>query len=206
MTYHIVLTGGVASGKSAASHYFEELGVTVIDADVIAREVVAIGSEGLKAVTEYFGKEVLNNDGSLNRKALRSIVFDNKKEREWLNQLLHPMIRSQMKSLRDESEESKELYTISVIPLYAETIYGTNEAKQYRRVLVVDTTESVQRERLMQRDSSSSEQADALIRAQASRQERLLIADDVISNNSDLQSLKQQVINLDKQYRDLARG
>jgi len=116
------------------------------------------------------------------------------------------MIRSQMKSLRDESEESKELYTISVIPLYAETIHGTNEAKQYRRVLVVDTTESVQRERLMQRDNSSSEQAEALIRTQASRQERLLIADDVISNNSDLQSLKQQVINLDKQYRDLARG
>jgi len=206
MTYHVVLTGGVASGKSAASRYFQELGVTVIDADIIAREVVAIGSEGLKAITEYFGAAVLHNDGSLDRKALRNIVFDNKQHREWLNQLLHPMIRHKMKSLRDEAKDNKELYTVSVIPLYAETIHGTNEALQYQRVLVVDTSEVVQQERLMQRDGSSVEQAEALIKAQASRQERLLIADDVISNHSDLQSLKQQVINLDKQYRDLARG
>ena len=116
------------------------------------------------------------------------------------------MIRQQMKRQRRESEKRDEPYSISVIPLYVETIDGTDEAKQYQRVLVVDTSEAVQLERLMQRDSSSLTQAKALMKSQASRQERLSIADDVISNNSDLQSLKQQVINLDKQYRDLARG
>jgi dephospho-CoA kinase len=206
MTLHVVLTGGVASGKSVVSQYFEELGVTVIDADIIAREVVAVGSEGLKKIQQFFGPSVIDNDGSLDRRALRQIVFNDDEKREWLNQLLHPMIRQRMSELRQAAESCDESYTISAIPLYFETIHGTDEAQNYHRVLVVDTTEKVQLERLMERDDTSLEQAQSLMASQASREQRLSIADDIISNNSDLQSLKQQVIKLDKHYHDLARS
>ncbi|RDX36275.1 dephospho-CoA kinase [Kangiella sp. HD9-110m-PIT-SAG07] len=206
MTYHIVLTGGVASGKSAVSQLFDELGVTVIDADLVARDVVALDSAGLQQITDYFGGSVLNKDGTLNRQTLREIIFNSNEKREWLNQLLHPMIRQEMERLRQKAEECDELYTINVIPLYLETIHGTSEAMNYQRVLVVDVSESVQLERLLQRDSGSLKQAKALMKTQANRKERLSIADDIIDNGSDLQSLKQRVINLDKHYRELARG
>ncbi|GAA4363311.1 dephospho-CoA kinase [Kangiella marina] len=206
MTYHIVLTGGVASGKSAVSQYFEQLGVTVIDADIVARDVVTVGSEGLSRITEKFGVAVLHTDGTLNRQALRDIVFSNDEHRNWLNQLLHPMIRDRMSTLRQDAEQRSEDYTLNVIPLYLETIHGTSEAKHYQRVLLVDVDGPTQLHRLMQRDESSEEQAKAIINSQASRDKRVAVADDIITNSSDLQSLKQQVINLDKQYRELARS
>ncbi|WP_223669480.1 dephospho-CoA kinase [Kangiella shandongensis] len=206
MTLHIALTGGVASGKSAVSRYFEELGVPVLDADQVARDVVAIGSQGLLAITEKFGEEVLQADGTLDRRALRNIVFTDDDKLKWLNQLLHPLIRQQMTAWRAEAAKNQALYTISAIPLYYETIYNTPEAEQYDRVVVIDASEDIQLERLMQRDDSSVEQAKALISSQAGREERLAIADDVITNDADLQSLKQQVIKLDNEYRDLARS
>ena len=205
MTMHIALTGGVASGKSAVSTYFEELGITIIDADLVSRDVVAKGSLGLEAIIQRFGSKILDADGSLNRASLRAIVFNDTDHLNWLNELLHPMIRQKMKLLREEAEELNQLYTISAIPLYYETIHATEEAKNYGRVLVVDTPESFQLERLMSRDDSSEAEATALISSQATRQQRLSIADDVVVNDSDLQSLKQQVINLDTYYRDLAR-
>ena len=206
MTLHVVLTGGIASGKSAVSHCFEEMGITIVDADLIAREVVAVGSVGLSEIVEHFGASVLLDDGSLDRRKLRNIVFDDDEKRQWLNQLLHPMIRCRMSELRQLAENRGEDYTISVIPLYFETIHGTQEAEHYHRVLVVDVDEQVQLQRLMQRDNSTLEQANSLLSSQASRQQRLSIADDVINNNSDLQSLKQQVIKLDNHYHALARG
>lgn len=206
MTLHVVLTGGIASGKSAVSHCFEEMGITIVDADLIAREVVAVGSVGLSEIVEHFGASVLLDDGSLDRRKLRNIVFDDDEKRQWLNQLLHPMIRCRMSELRQLAENRGEDYTISVIPLYFETIHGTQEAEHYHRVLVVDVDEQVQLQRLMQRDNSTLEQANSLLSSQASRQQRLSVADDVINNNSDLQSLKQQVIKLDNHYHALARG
>lgn len=206
MTLHFVLTGGVASGKSAVSRFFAELGVRVIDADIVAREVVELGSKGLQAITQYFGEDVLLDDGSLDRKALRDIVFSDDSKRHWLNQLLHPMIRDKMLQARSAAESLEEPYTVSVIPLYFETIHGTDEAQNYQRVLVVDVDEGKQLSRLMRRDDTDIHRAKALMASQASRSERLSIADDVIANNSDLQSLKQQVINLDKHYRELARS
>lgn len=206
MTLHVVLTGGIASGKSAVSHCFEEMGITIVDADLIAREVVAVGSVGLSEIVEHFGASVLLDDGSLDRRKLRNIVFDDDEKRQWLNQLLHPMIRCRMSELRQLAESRGEDYTISVIPLYFETIHGTQEAEHYQRVLVVDVDEQVQLQRLMQRDNSTLEQANSLLSSQASRQQRLSVADDVINNNSDLQSLKQQVIKLDNHYHALARG
>ena len=202
---HIVLTGGVASGKSTVSTYFEELGITIIDADLISREVVTKGSSGLEAITQRFGYKILGADGSLNRALLRAIVFNDTEHRNWLNELLHPMIRQKMELLRKEAEELNHVYTISAIPLYYETIHATEEAKSYGRVLVVDTPEALQLKRLISRDDSSEAEARALISSQATRQQRLSIADDVVVNDSDLQSLKQQVINLDTYYRDLAR-
>lgn len=206
MTLHIVLTGGIASGKSAVSHLFEELDVTIIDADIISRQVVAAGSLGLKRIAEYFGSDILASDGNLDRQALREVVFKDDTKREWLNKLLHPMIRNRMAELRASAEKCDELYTLSVIPLYFETIHGTDEAKNYHRVLVVDTSEEAQLERLMLRDGSDIELARSLMSSQATRQQRLSIADDIIKNESDLHSLKQQVIKLDSYYRDLARN
>ncbi|GAA0200065.1 dephospho-CoA kinase [Kangiella japonica] len=206
MTLHIVLTGGIASGKTAVSRFFEELGVKVIDADIIAREVVEPGSSGLKQISEHFGDTVLLDNGALNRQALRKIVFNDDAKREWLNGLLHPMIRNRMTELRTEAEKCDELYTVSVIPLYFETIHGTAEAQNYHRVLVVDSSEETQLERLMKRDGDNLQLAQSLMSSQAKRQKRLSIADDIINNNSDLHSLKQQVISLDSHYRDLARN
>lgn len=206
MTLHIVLTGGVASGKTAVSQQFEELGVTVIDADVIAREVVKSGSTGLKQITEHFGESILLDNGSLNRQALREIVFNDDAKRKWLNGVLHPMIRNRMAELRNDAEKCDQLYSVSVIPLYFETIHGTTEAQNYHRVLVVDSSEETQLERLMKRDGGSSQLAESLMSSQARRQQRLSIADDIINNESDLHSLKQQVISLDSHYRDLARN
>lgn len=205
MTMHIALTGGVASGKSAVSTYFAELHVPIIDADLVARVVVTKGSLGLEAITHRFGSKVLDADGSLDRAALRAIILNDAKQRDWLNHLLHPLIRQKMDLLRKEAEALNQLYTISAIPLYYETIHATQEAEHYHRVLVVDTPETLQLKRLMSRDGSSQQEAEALVASQATREQRLSIADDIVVNDSDLQSLKQQVINLDTYYRDLAR-
>lgn len=199
MTYKVALTGGIASGKTAVSDMFAELGVTVIDADVIAREVVAKGSEALKAIVEHFGEQVLTESGALDRHKLRTKVFSNEQERLWLNNLLHPLIRVEMKRRQDVADSA---YSISVIPL----LFESGQYKDYDRVLVVDCPEAVQLERLMARDLSTREQAQAILDKQANRKQRLFIADDVILNDSDLHSLKQSVIKLDNQYRQLARN
>lgn len=199
MTYKVALTGGIASGKTAVSDMFAELGVAVIDADVIAREVVAKGSEALKAIVEHFGEQILTDSGALDRQKLRTKVFSNEQERLWLNNLLHPLIRAEMKRRQGVADS---VYSISVIPL----LFESGQRRDYDRVLVVDCSEAVQLERLMMRDQSTKEQAQAILDKQASRQQRLSIADDVIVNDSDLHSLKQSVITLDNQYRQLARN
>lgn len=199
MTFKVALTGGIASGKTAVSDMFAELGVAVIDADVIAREVVDKGSEALHAIVEHFGEQILTDSGALDRQKLRTKVFSNEQERLWLNNLLHPLIRAEMKRRQDVADS---VYSISVIPL----LFESGQYKDYDRVLVVDCPEAVQLERLMMRDQSTKEQAQAILDKQASRQQRLSIADDVIVNDSDLHSLKQSVITLDNQYRQLARN
>ncbi len=199
MTYKVALTGGIASGKTAVSDMFAELGVTVIDADVIAREVVAKGSKALQVITEHFGKEVLTETGELDRQKLRSKVFSDDQQRLWLNNLLHPLIREEMKQ---RQELAQSAYSISVIPL----LYESGQYRNYDRVLTVDCPAEIQLKRLMERDQSTLNQAQAILDKQATREQRLSIADDVIMNNSDLHSLKQSVIKLDNQYRQLARN
>ena len=199
MALHVALTGGIASGKTAVSDYFAQLGVDVIDADLVAREVVEPGSQGLLAIHNYFGSEVINTDGSLNRALLRSIVFEDEIERQWLNELLHPLIRNRMQQLRQSIQSA---YSLSVIPL----LYESNQHQDFDRVLVVDCPKEQQIKRLMARDNSDLEQAEAILASQASREQRLSIADDIIYNSTDLHSMQSQVINLHSKYLAMAHN
>ncbi|WP_251357994.1 dephospho-CoA kinase [Kangiella sp. TOML190] len=201
MSFAVALTGGIASGKTAVSDAFARLGVTVIDADLVARQVVSKGSYGLAQIKDYFGSQVINKDGSLNRKLLRSIVFEDETERQWLNQLLHPLIRQEMVQQRQQAQSA---YSISVIPLLFETAFETDQAKTFDRILVIDCPAEVQLQRLMARDQTNQTQAKAILASQASREQRLSIADDVIDNSKDLQYLEHQVIKLHKHYVMLA--
>jgi dephospho-CoA kinase len=193
----IGLTGGIASGKSAAASVFRSLGVPVIDTDEIAREVVEPNTPGLAAVVATFGPSVLGADGRLDRRRMRAIVFHNAAERRRLEDILHPRIRVQMNEL---SAASGGPYQILVIPLLVEA--GLKPSVD--RVLVVDCPSAVQIERLMRRDGSSEEEVRSMLAAQASRNERLAQADDVIANDSDVAALAIKVRELDARYRKLA--
>ncbi len=198
MAYKVALTGGIASGKTFVSDQFATLGVTIIDADIVSREVVAPNSQGLDAIKNYFGSEVINSNGTLDRNLLRSIVFEDEQERQWLNNLLHPLIREKMRKLNSHCNTA---YSVNVIPL----LFESNQSSEYDRVLIVDCDPKLQLKRLLQRDQSSLEQAQAIIDSQATREQRLSIADDIIDNSQDLQYMQHQVIKLHKQYLSLAK-
>ncbi|MFB9114908.1 dephospho-CoA kinase [Xanthomonas arboricola pv. corylina] len=190
------LTGGIASGKSALAAEFEKLGVPVIDADIVARQVVAPGHI-LDAITEQFGREILLPDGTLDRQALRKIVFADPAQRKALEAITHPAIRAE---LQRAAQEAVGPYTIVAIPLLTEA-GGRATYAWLDRILVVDVPVSLQHARLMQRDGSTSVLADQMIAAQASREQRLAIADDVVSNEGDTDRLAQQARSLDASYR-----
>lgn len=190
----IGLTGGIGSGKSTVTHYFQELGIEVIDADIIAREVVAIDSPALKAIAEHFGDDYIQADGQLNRGLLRSKIFANELDKLWLNKLLHPLIRSRLIS---KIAAAKSSYCILVAPLLIEN----NLLHLVNRVLVIDVSEETQLERTMHRDSSSLKEVKAILASQTSRSERLAVADDIINNDkASLSEIKAMVLSLDKKY------
>jgi dephospho-CoA kinase len=192
-TYRVGLTGGIASGKSTVANLFAALGVPVIDTDLLAREVVALGSPLLREITAHFSTQVLAADGSLNRQALRARIFADPAQRQWLEALLHPAIRE----LTDASSDAAPgPYVVVAIPLLVET----GSTTRFERVLVVDCEPELQIARLAARDGNSREQAERILAAQASRAERLAVADDVIHNNGDIASLRDQVENLHRQY------
>jgi len=174
----IGLTGGIASGKTLVSDKFASLGVPVIDADVLAREVVAKGSDGLHALTRHFTTAILTPDGELDRAALRRIVFANPPDREFLDKTLHPMIRALSESRIVDCQNDAHAYAIYAVPLLVET----SQQDRFDQIIVVDVPVSVQLARLMQRDQSNETEAKAIIASQASREERLAIADYVIDN------------------------
>lgn len=191
--YVVGLTGGIGSGKSAAADMFAACGARIVDADVIAREVVAPESDGLAAITEKFGTSVLLPDGHLNREKLRAIIFDDPSLRDWLNSLIHPMVRLRM---HEAVSEACDTYVLLVVPLLIEN----KLTGQCHRVVVVDCDEQLQLLRAQRRDKSSSETIRNIMAAQLPRQERLACADDVIDNNADLDTLQQQVFRLHQQY------
>ena len=195
----IGLTGGIASGKSTVARRFRELGVPVIDADEVARTVVALGQPGLNQVVERFGPGILSPSGEINRRALRDRVFADADSRKDLEAILHPRIRAEMARL---AEAASGPYLVMAIPLLVE---GGSHA-DLDRILVVDLDEATQLARLMERDGSSESQARAMLAAQASRAERLARADDILDNSGTVEQLRQSVDRLHERYQGIAAG
>src|ERR1700679_3309028 len=195
----IGLTGGIASGKSTVTQRFAELGVPVIDADVASRSVVEPGKPGLAQVVRRFGVGVLDADGRLDRRALRSLIFKDSSLRQALDAILHPLIRAEMER---EAAEANGPYVVMAIPLLVE---GGSPGKRVDRVLVVDADEALQIQRLQARDGGSQEQARAILSSQASRAARLGQADDVILNSGTVAELRQAVDRLHEKYLQLAQ-
>jgi dephospho-CoA kinase len=195
--FTVVLTGGIASGKTVVSDLFGLLGITVIDTDQIAREIVQPGRSALAEIAREFGPKMLDANGQLDRATMRKLIFDDPQARDRLERILHPRIaREALNRVRQTASE----YCLLVVPLYVET----GRWSWVDRVLVVDAQESTQIERVMARDKASRAHAKSILQAQASRPERLAVADDIIENNADLDSLRLQVTALDSKYRALA--
>ena len=193
----IGLTGGIGSGKSAAANLFRQRGITVVDADIAARQAVEKGSPALQSIARHFGPDSLLADGTLNRQRLREIIFDNPEQKQWLENLLHPLIRQ---FIADQLGQSVSPYSILESPLLLET----DQHRLTARVLVVDVPENVQIERVMSRDNVSKEHAIRILQSQASRQRRLANADDIILNTGSLTELRQKIDYLHQYYLKLA--
>lgn len=191
------LTGGIASGKSTAASLFAALGVPVIDADVISRDVTAAGTPLLARIAERFGARYLRPDGSLDRRALRELVFSDAKARADLESLTHPAI---FQAVEERATSAGGPYQILALPLLIEKGHGA----LVDRVLVIDCDEALQIRRLQARDGSTLEQARAILAAQAPRAARLAAADDVIANDGDLHALRDQVERCHLRYIGLA--
>lgn len=200
--YIIGLTGGIAAGKSELSRRFEALGITVADADVAARAVVAPGSEGLARIVVHFGADILLADGQLDRATLRERIFASPPQRQALEAITHPAIRQ---LLQQTCAQADGPYAIAAIPLLTEA-GGCQQYPWLDRILVVDVPVAVQHARLLQRDGITAELADRMIAAQASRDARLALADDVVVNDGQPENLQAKVEALDRLYRELAAG
>ncbi|MBU2870206.1 dephospho-CoA kinase [Colwellia sp. E2M01] len=198
----IGLTGGIGSGKTTITDIFQTLGVDIIDADIIARQVVAINSPALSAIAQHFGAEFIEEDGQLNRSLLRNRIFSSEADKLWLNNLLHPLIRE---NIIAQTKAASSDYCILVAPLLIEN----NLNLLVDKVLVVDVSEQTQIERTLLRDSSSAEVIKSIMDSQISRTERLEAADDIINNetptnNKEILSNKtDQRTDIEKQVRDL---
>ncbi|HDS5551277.1 TPA: dephospho-CoA kinase [Klebsiella aerogenes] len=197
MGYTVALTGGIGSGKSTVADEFAHLGVTVIDADIIARQVVEPGTPALLAIAERFGPQMINDDGSLNRRRLRERIFAHSEDKAWLNALLHPLIQQET---RRQMQASTSPYLLWVVPLLVENRL-TDKAD---RVLVVDVPKETQIERTIRRDGVSREHAEHILAAQATREQRLAAADDVIENMGSADAVASHVARLHDKYLMLA--
>ena len=195
--YRVGLTGGIASGKSVVADMFADLGVPIIDTDVIAREVVEPGQPALEEIRERFGEHMIDAAGHLDRAALRKEIFANEKSRSDLEAILHPRIGAETRRQADVADGD---YQIIVVPL----LVGSRLIDFIDSVLVVDCDEATQIQRLLARDAETVEQARKILAAQASREERLAIADDVIVNNGTLAETRATVARLDRKYRQVA--
>ena len=192
------LTGGIGSGKSTVAGLFAELGVPVIDTDLIAHQLTEPGSEALDAIRARFSDAIMQENGTLDRAALRRIVFGNETARKQLETILHPRIRREVEHALDAVQAP---YAMIVIPLLVET-GGYDDLLS--RVLVVDCPEALQIERVMSRSRFSREEVEAILAAQASRTQRLAAADDVILNTATQGALSTQVSVLHQRYLGLA--
>ena len=209
------VTGGIGSGKTTVTDFFVSKGIVVVDADIIAREVVASGTPALKAIQAYFGDDILLPSGELDRSALREQVFHDADKKTWLDKLLHPIIREQM---QQQSRTADSIYSILSIPLLVEN----KLMSLVDRILVVDINEDLQLERAVARDGTcdiarNSDKSDkrsdiqntqntikAIMQNQCTREQRLAVADDVVNNDKDIVHLHQQLMPLHRQYVSMA--
>lgn len=197
MRYTVALTGGIGSGKSTVADAFSHLGVNVIDADVIARQVVEPGTSALLAISARFGQQMINDDGTLNRRSLRERIFAHAEDKTWLNALLHPLIQQET---RRQIQAASSPYVLWVVPLLVEN----NLVANADRVLVVDVAKETQIARTILRDRVSREHAERILAAQATREQRLAAADDVIENMGPPDAIASDVARLHEKYLMLA--
>ena len=191
------LTGGIGSGKTAASDHFGHLGIEIVDADIASRVVVEPGKPALEKIAEHFGESILLADRSLDRAALRKTIFANPDEKKWLETLLHPLIAEE---ITRGLASAKSPYVIFVSPLLIES----DQKSFCNRLLVIDVPEQVQLQRTTQRDNNDEAQVKRIIASQASRQQRLDLADDVIENTAGLEQLFSAVEKMHQHYLQLA--
>ncbi|EKM27717.1 dephospho-CoA kinase [Vibrio harveyi] len=194
MAFVIGLTGGIASGKTTVANLFkQQFKIDIVDADIVAREVVEPGTPGLNAIIEHFGTDIVRDDQTLDRAKLREKIFSNPEEKAWVNGLLHPMIREKM---IEDLEQVTSDYALLVVPLLVENKLDS----LCDRVLVVDVEPQTQISRTVKRDNVSEEQAKAILASQASREQRLALANDVVKNNPDDPDLLLQITDLHEKY------
>jgi len=193
----IGLTGGIGSGKSAATKIFEDQGVHIVDADIVAREVVTPGSPALNKIADYFGDDILDADKALNRSKLRELIFNQKEAKLWLEQLLHPIIRDE---IINQLSAATSPYSLLVSPLLLET----NQHEMVDRILLIDVPKQLQIERASSRDGVQKEQIKKIIASQMSRECKLENSDDIICNDSSFSELEKQVLQQHLNYLELA--
>lgn len=192
------LTGGIGSGKTTVSNLFADLGIDIVDTDVIAHDLVNHDPSVLKQIVTLFGDDILQDDRTLDRKKLAKIIFNQKEGKQQLEGILHPKIRAVVQNQLQncKSRDTPPKYVIVVIPLLFETEFND----LLDRVLVVLADEPIRVQRIKQRDHRSLEQIQAIISSQVGDEKRISEADDIIENNHDLAALKDQIKQLDNKY------
>lgn len=199
MAYIVALSGGIASGKTTVANLFAQRGVPIVDADIIARQVVEKGSLTLATLAQHFGQHILTPCGELNRSKLRDIIFQDPNERMWLNHYLHPIIHAETEK---QLSQITYPYVIWVVPLLIEN----NLHLRANRVLIIDTPTEVQIARLQKRDNIDENLAKNMLLSQASNDERISYADDIIVNNGQISALSSQIEQLHSKYLKLSQN
>ncbi|HFB65061.1 MAG TPA: dephospho-CoA kinase [Aeromonadales bacterium] len=199
--YLVVLTGGIASGKSTVANIFKERGIDVIDADKIAHDIMEPHQSGWEQVKQQFGNDFFNPDNSFNRQKMRQLIFQFPGKKKQLEEILHPLIRAEMEK---QYQQSTSPFVVFDIPLFAENASFYYKIYPIKQVLVIDSPSELQIARLKQRDNLNQKDALKIIQSQTSRESRNKLADDRIENTGSLDDLKTEIIAIYKKYLEMS--